>query len=193
MKPSRKLAWLTTVVILIGMGVSTTSLITHYRTDPSNFCDISQDFNCDEVNRGPYATFATDAPIVFPSDPSQPPSPFLERVGDAFAAHVVQPLNAVALRAGIRVPVAGIGVAGYIVLLLLTWVGRSRRVLAALQLMLAAIALTFSLYLTYLEKYVIAYWCILCLTSLATISIVTVLVAVRLVRRPAADPAASAA
>ncbi len=192
MKASRKLAWITTAVILVGMSVSTVSLITHYRSDPSNFCDISQDFNCDEVNRGPYATFATTGPIVFPSDPSQPPEPLLERMGDWFAAHLMQPLNDVALRMGIRVPVAGIGLAGYIVLLVLTWIGRSNRLVAAVQLALALLALVFSLYLTYLEKYVIAYWCILCLTSLAMITLVTVLAAVRLIRKASAAPQAAA-
>lgn len=187
----RRLTWAMTALLVAGAALASTSLVTHYRTEKSEFCDLSESFNCDMVNRGPYATFATSAPLVFPDDPSQPPEPWLERVGDGFTAHVVQPLNEAALHAGIKVPVAGIGLAGYLLLLALTWI-RGRGVAIA-HFVLAVLALTFSLYLTYVEKYIIAYWCILCLSSLGVIFVVTILSGVRVFRREPARQSTPAA
>ncbi len=81
------------------------------------------------------------------------------------------------------IPVAGIGVAGYGLLLVLATAYRSRRE-TPLRLLLAAMAgLGFALYLTYVEGYVLDTWCILCLSSLALISGITVLAAVVKVRQ----------
>lgn len=182
MKRIAGLQWAMSALLLVGITVSSIALVSHYRSDKTSFCDFGDNFNCDMVNRGPYATFATTAPLVFPSDPSQPPAPWLERAGDAFAAHVVDPLNALALRIGISVPVAALGLGGYVVLLALTWIGWTRHPIAVAQFALAGVALLFSLYLTYVEKYIIAYWCILCLTSLAVIVLVTVLSGIRAAR-----------
>lgn len=76
------------------------------------------------------------------------------------------------------IPVAGIGVAGYALLLWLATVRRSRPETPT-QLLLAALAgLAFALYLTYVEAYVLTTWCILCLTSLALITLITILASV---------------
>jgi vitamin-K-epoxide reductase (warfarin-sensitive) len=76
------------------------------------------------------------------------------------------------------IPVAAIGIAGYAVLLILATVYRSR-LETATRLLAAAIAgLGFALYLTFVEGYVLNTWCILCLTSLATITGITLLAAV---------------
>jgi uncharacterized membrane protein len=73
------------------------------------------------------------------------------------------------------IPVAGIGVAGYGVLLALATVYRSR-MQTPLRMLVAALAgLAFALYLTYVEGYVLETWCILCLSSLALIAMITVL------------------
>jgi vitamin-K-epoxide reductase (warfarin-sensitive) len=80
------------------------------------------------------------------------------------------------------IPVAGIGMAGYAFLLAMTRF-RSRRV-AWLRLVCALGGLGFALYLTYIEKYVLAVWCILCLGSLAMIAIITVAAAVMAFKRP---------
>ncbi len=76
------------------------------------------------------------------------------------------------------VPVAVIGLAGYIALAVLTFLrGKTAKAL----LLLAALGgLGFSLYLTYIEARVLHVWCILCLGSLAMIALITVLAAVRL-------------
>ena len=76
------------------------------------------------------------------------------------------------------IPVAGIGIVGYGVLLGLATVWRSR-VETPLRLLVAALAgLGFALYLTYVEGYVLETWCILCLSSLGLIAGITVLAGV---------------
>jgi uncharacterized membrane protein len=78
----------------------------------------------------------------------------------------------------IGIPVAGIGVAGYGVLLVLATVYRSRTE-TPLRLLVAALAgFAFALYLTYIEGHVLETWCILCLSSLALITMITVLAGV---------------
>jgi uncharacterized membrane protein len=75
------------------------------------------------------------------------------------------------------IPVAAIGIAGYAVLFALATVYRSR-VQTPLRLLLAALTgLAFALYLTYVEGYVLETWCILCLSSLATITLIALVAA----------------
>jgi vitamin-K-epoxide reductase (warfarin-sensitive) len=120
------------VLSLAGVIVSAVSLQRHYAKSATEFCDFSQQFSCDIVNRSEYSSI-------------------------------------------MGVPVAGLGVAGYAVLLLLATFWRSR-VETPNRLMGAAIAgLAFALYLTYIEAYVLTTWCILCLISLAVISLISIL------------------
>ena len=80
------------------------------------------------------------------------------------------------------IPVAGIGVVGYGVLLVLATVYRSRAE-SPMRLLVAALAgLAFALYLTYVEGYVLQTWCILCLSSLVLIAGITILAGVVKVR-----------
>jgi len=70
----------------------------------------------------------------------------------------------------LHIPVAAIGIAGYLALAgLALW--RRPRLLASL----ALAALAFSLYLTYIEKYVLEVYCIYCVTSLGIIVLTTLL------------------
>jgi uncharacterized membrane protein len=85
------------------------------------------------------------------------------------------------------VPVALIGMLGYGALLALTLV-RSRAA-SALMLAGALAGLAFALYLTYIEAFILAVWCILCLGSLAVISAITVLATLRMRRGPALQTA----
>ena len=79
------------------------------------------------------------------------------------------------------IPDALIGIFGYAVLLFLATKYRSRSE-APIVLFAGCLAgLSFALYLTYIEKYVLATWCILCLSSLTTISLLTILSAFLLV------------
>ena len=114
------------------MVVSSISLQRHYAKSATQFCDFSEKFNCDIVNRSEYATL-------------------------------------------MGIPVAGIGVAGYAFLLVLATAYRTR-IETPLRLLLASVAgLAFALYLTYVEAYILDIWCILCLSSLAMITSITLL------------------
>ena len=69
------------------------------------------------------------------------------------------------------VPVATIGVAGYLLLAILAL---KRSYLALLPLSVGALA--FSLYLAHIEAYVLGVWCVYCVASLTVISAFTLLV-----------------
>jgi uncharacterized membrane protein len=127
------------VLSLAGVIDSAIALQRHYAKSDTRFCDISQKFSCDIVNRSEYSTLA-------------------------------------------GVPVAGIGVAGYAVLFVLSTFWRSRVDTPVRLLATAFAGLAFALYLTYIEAYQLTTWCILCLISLAlifAISLVSVLVKLR--------------
>jgi vitamin-K-epoxide reductase (warfarin-sensitive) len=68
------------------------------------------------------------------------------------------------------VPVAAIGMAGYLALGVLALLRRRRLVLAG-----ALAGVAFSLYLTHIEKDILLVWCIYCVTSLGIISLFTLL------------------
>jgi vitamin-K-epoxide reductase (warfarin-sensitive) len=73
------------------------------------------------------------------------------------------------------IPVALIGIFGYGVLLLLATLYRAKTTVPAILLIASLAGLGFALYLTYVEAFVLAVWCILCLSSLALIAAITVL------------------
>jgi len=73
------------------------------------------------------------------------------------------------------IPVAGIGIAGYLALFLLATVYRDRRESAVVLFLGALSGLAFALYLTYIEGFVLGAWCILCLSSLTIISVTAIL------------------
>jgi len=68
------------------------------------------------------------------------------------------------------IPVAGIGMVGYGVLLALATIYRSRAETPTRLLAAALAGLAFASYLTYIEGYVLDTWCILCLSSLGLIA-----------------------
>lgn len=73
------------------------------------------------------------------------------------------------------IPVAGIGVAGYAALFILSTFWKSRPE-TPIRLLIAALAgLAFALYLTYVEAYVLTTWCILCVGSLIVIFLIALL------------------
>lgn len=76
------------------------------------------------------------------------------------------------------VPVALIGMLGYGALAGLATVYRERRDAPAMLFGGAAAGLAFALYLTYIEGFVLGVWCILCLGSLALISMIAILAGV---------------
>jgi vitamin-K-epoxide reductase (warfarin-sensitive) len=123
------------ILSIIGAILSAVSLQRHYAKSDTNFCDFSQKFSCDIVNRSEYSEVA-------------------------------------------GIPVAGIGVAGYIVLFLFSTLWKSRSQTPTRLLAAAAAGLLFALYLTYVEAYELETWCILCLASLLVIFLLTVAAAI---------------
>ena len=80
------------------------------------------------------------------------------------------------------VPVALIGILGYLLILGLATVYREKAETPAMLLIVSAMGLGFALYLAYIEAHVLGAWCILCLTSLTLISASATLSAVLVVR-----------
>ena len=124
---------LTAIIILsiVGLAISSVSLVNHYGTGKSSYCSFGDNFNCDIVNRSIYSQF-------------------------------------------LGVPVALIGIVGYVILVLLAWLTRRGKDQRGFILAGALVGLAFSLRLTYVEKYILATWCILCLSSLAVIILITI-------------------
>ncbi|HZZ16060.1 MAG TPA: vitamin K epoxide reductase family protein [Candidatus Sulfotelmatobacter sp.] len=100
-------------------------------------------------------------------------------VGEKFNCDIV---NRSEYSSVMGIPVAGIGIVGYGVLLLLATLYRTLRETPTRLLATALAGLAFALYLTYVEGYVLGTWCILCLSSLAMIVGITVLAGVVKVR-----------
>ncbi|MGC2183993.1 MAG: vitamin K epoxide reductase family protein [Terriglobales bacterium] len=73
------------------------------------------------------------------------------------------------------IPVAAIGILGYLATLLLATVYRGKTEVPAVLAVASLAGLGFALYLTYIEGFVLAAWCVLCLSSLALIFSIAVL------------------
>jgi len=73
------------------------------------------------------------------------------------------------------VPDALIGILGYGLLVALATFYRTKAETPYMLLIASTAGLGFALYLTYIEKFVLATWCVLCLSSLALIFLITVL------------------
>jgi vitamin-K-epoxide reductase (warfarin-sensitive) len=71
---------------------------------------------------------------------------------------------------GTGIPVAALGIAGYLLMGALAWRRAYRWLLAA-----ALAGLAFSLYLANIEAHVLGVWCIYCAISLGDISLITLL------------------
>ena len=127
------------IVAVGGIAVSSVSLYEHFATSTTSFCNFSDTFNCDLVNRSTYSTM-------------------------------------------LGVPVALIGIVGYMLVAALATVYRNQTQTPALLLIASVCALGFALYLAYVEKFVLGAWCILCLTSLGLICLEVMLSAIATVK-----------
>jgi uncharacterized membrane protein len=123
------------VLSLAGAIVSSVSLQRHYAKSATTFCDFSQQFSCDIVNRSEWSAVA-------------------------------------------GIPVAAIGVAGYLALFVLATFRRSRPETPNWVLGFAVVGFAFALYLTYIEAYELMTWCILCVASQLLIFAIAVLAVV---------------
>jgi uncharacterized membrane protein len=73
------------------------------------------------------------------------------------------------------VPVALIGILGYVALLGFATLYRQKAETPGILLAGSVAGLAFALYLTYVEKFILGVWCILCLTSLFAIFAIAIL------------------
>ena len=78
----------------------------------------------------------------------------------------------------VGVPVAALGIFGYLLMAALAWRRAYRPLLAA-----ALVGLGFSLYLAHVESSILGVWCIYCVISLGDISLITVLTLAAVVTR----------
>ena len=80
------------------------------------------------------------------------------------------------------IPVALVGIVGYLSLLALATFYREKAETPGMLLVGATLGLGFAFYLTYIEAFVLGTWCVLCLSSLAAILLITVLSSVLFAR-----------
>jgi vitamin-K-epoxide reductase (warfarin-sensitive) len=93
-------------------------------------------------------------------------------IGENFNCDIV---NRSTYSAIMGIPVALIGMAGYLALFTLATVYRGKVETPAWLAAASLTGLAFALYLTYIEAFVLAAWCILCLSSLGLIFCLAVL------------------
>lgn len=147
--------YLLLILAVLGITVSSLALREHYRQEGDSPCSINEHWDCGVVNKSPFATLDG---ILRPS--AADPNPQLRKI-----------------------PVAAIGIAGYILMAALAF-RRSYRLL----LVPTFAGLSFSLYLANIEKNILGVWCIYCVISLGIISLMSLLtlgtVVSQVVRKP---------
>ncbi len=100
-------------------------------------------------------------------------------IGNTFNCDIV---NRSEYSSVLGIPVALIGMLGYAAVLGLATMYRERRETPLLIFAGSVLGLAFALYLTYIEARVLGVWCIMCLSSLALISGITLISCVLWVR-----------
>jgi vitamin-K-epoxide reductase (warfarin-sensitive) len=143
--------WLIAFLALAGMVAAALALREHYRTEASP-CSINEKWDCGIVNKSRFAMIGgvmnqLTNQSALPSDDAQ--SRF---------------------RAIRKIPVADVGIAGYMILGLLAFMRRWRLLVVA-----TVPAFAFSCYLAYVEKYILEKWCIYCVISWGIITLITLL------------------
>ena len=141
MNSSARLLTASALFAAAGMLIASISLYHHFEKSQSSFCNISETFNCDIVNRSVYS-------------------------------------------AVLGVPVALIGILGYAGLLALATLRRGKPETPKALFATSLAGLAFALYLTYIEGFVLAAWCLLCLSSLGVILAITVLSGILVAQQP---------
>lgn len=149
--------WLITLLALAGIVAASLALREHYRTEASP-CSINEKWDCGTVNKSSFAEIGGVLDLLLNRDPMQPN---YKKAWPAFIREI---------------PVADIGIAGYVLLGILALIKRWRLLVVA-----AVPALAFSFYLAHIEKDVLGVWCIYCVISLGIIFLLTVLSIVALV------------
>ncbi|HWB33548.1 MAG TPA: vitamin K epoxide reductase family protein [Acidobacteriaceae bacterium] len=141
------------LLAVAGIVVSSMALHIHFM-DPSQAppCAVTAKWDCGEVNHGKYSAF---------------PPYSLEKDYD---------INGQFHPTGLHIPVALVGILGYLLILIAALMGRMRIVLE-----LSRIGFFCAAFLSYIEAYIITKWCIYCVWSqfiiltILLLSIVTLL------------------
>ncbi|MFT4309977.1 MAG: vitamin K epoxide reductase family protein [Candidatus Woesearchaeota archaeon] len=112
------------IVSVIGLIIAGYALYLHYApTGETTFCNISDSFNCDIVNKSAYATF-------------------------------------------IGIPVALIGIGRYVTFMLLSFLDIKNYFGSPMHILILAlsiIGMIFTLYLVYVEAFILYTWCVVCI------------------------------
>jgi len=144
--------WIIAILALAGMVAAILARREHYRTEGQSPCSVNERWDCGAVNKSRFASVGGvfDKLTNRNTIPSDDAKPRFEAIRE--------------------IPVADVGIAGYILLGLLALMRRWRLLAAA-----AVLAFAFSCYLAYIEKYILEKWCIYCVISLGMITAITVL------------------
>jgi vitamin-K-epoxide reductase (warfarin-sensitive) len=144
--------WLIAFLALAGMVAAILARREHYRTEGASPCSVNERWDCGAVNKSKFASMGGvfDKLTNRNTIPSDDAKPRFEAIRE--------------------IPVADVGIAGYILLGLLALMKRWRLLAAA-----AILAFAFSCYLAYIEKYILEKWCIYCVISLGIITVITLL------------------
>lgn len=113
---------------VVGAVASVYSILAHYDVAASDFCSVSDTFDCDIVNKSRWSTVA-----------------------------------------GIPVGVFGLISNLFFFIASLVYLRQPYEGLLNLMVFASVTALLFSLYLTYIEAFVLYTWCLICLTSLSAV------------------------
>jgi uncharacterized membrane protein len=154
--------WVIILVALIGLVAAVLAHREHYRTGSSP-CSINEVWDCGKVNKSDYAVIGG---LFEDSGPDAQPG-FLQRRFPRVAS----------------IPVADIGIIGYLLLGVLAFKRWWYALTAA-----SIAALVFSLYLAHVEKDILEAWCVYCVISLCAISLITLLGAIASVAKFARKP-----
>lgn len=142
--------WLIAFLAFAGMVAAILALREHYRTEGQAPCSINERWDCGAVNKSRFASIGGVFDKLTNRNVFSDAKPRFEMIRE--------------------IPVADVGIAGYILLGLLALLRRWRLLAAA-----AVLAFGFSCYLAYIEKYILEKWCIYCVISWGLITLIMVL------------------
>jgi uncharacterized membrane protein len=157
--------WIVALVALLGLLAAVAALREHYRTEASP-CSISEKWDCGVVNHSPFAVIGG----------------VWWYIRQKLSSGIVEFKPFTGLE---RIPVAVIGIAGYLLIGILALKRAWRTTFLA-----AVMGLGFSLYLSYIEARVLLIWCIYCVISLSMISLITILTFVMAIKTSKSSSAA---